>query len=162
VKIFITDIPDDGKEFEGELPGSILSVDDKLVDAKEAIQYRLFLLKATEIVTATGSITASIRAICGRCSEYFPVKLHLKNFAVTVDIQGDEIDLTEEIREEILLRLPIIPKCPLTSKGLCPYSYPFESVRQADTDIGENNEFPDEKSPADVWGVLDQLKNPEE
>ncbi len=161
MKIYLTDIPDEGKEFTGELPGSVLHVNDQSLMPEGDVKYRLYLIKNNEIITAAGSLSASVRAICGRCSEYYPVKIAVNDFAVSLDIEGDAIDLSEDIREELLLRMPIIPKCTLTSKGLCPYSHSFTSVRQADSGMGESNEFPDVPSPENVWGVLDQLKNPE-
>ncbi|MDK3157123.1 hypothetical protein QPK87_11110 [Kamptonema cortianum] len=161
MKIYITDIPDEGKAFEGELPGDILKVADSGLASASPIHYRLFLLKGKESITATGELETTVQALCGRCSDYFPIPLKVSHFAVDIEPVGDEIHLENEIREEILLKLPIVPKCSLTSKGLCPYSHPFTMVRQEDSNPPQSDDFSGGENPGDVWGVLDQLKNPE-
>ncbi|MBQ9406142.1 MAG: DUF177 domain-containing protein, partial [Desulfovibrio sp.] len=70
------------------------------------------------------------------------------------NILGQPIDLTEEVREDILLSFPQSFHCSEDCKGICPTcgknlnEGPCGCGKQADDDAKENN----------PWSVLDNLK----
>lgn len=84
--------------------------------------------------------TAAARAVltCGRCARAFehPVQTALQVEFVPgrvgespaeddegqdkVPYEGDEVDLADEVRQQLLLALPMKPLCSADCKGLCP------------------------------------------
>lgn len=157
MKIYISDITEEGREFTGILSAELLNTEDEIYRCTEPIEYSLFLLVSGNLITATGSLQVKVQGQCGRCSDYFPLNIKIKNFAASQDVMGDSVDFSTEIREEVLINLPLLPKCVLTGKGLCPYSHPFELVQQSDELENMEPTGDDQISPKDVWNTLDKL-----
>ncbi len=102
----------------------------------------IHMIRTTDGVLVTGNLHASVELVCSRCAELFsmPVRFALEEeFRPTIDIatgatlplpaddeqatQIDEhhiIDLTEVIRQDLLLALPPNPICRSRCAGLCP------------------------------------------
>lgn len=72
----------------------------------------------TEII-AFGTIQTVISFSCSRCLEDFD-KLTRLSFTQTFSPDQERIELNEEIRESILIELPINPLCKENCLGLCP------------------------------------------
>jgi uncharacterized protein len=87
-----------------------------------------------------GNLSATLRAVCARCTEGFPVEterqfrfvlvpravgdmaesdLHADDLEFS-EYQGDQVDLSPFIREQLLLALPTRPICRDDCRGLCP------------------------------------------
>jgi uncharacterized protein len=67
-------------------------------------------------------LSVPLKAHCARCTQIFSTTVtdsgFLRDFS---GIQGtEEVDVTEDIREAILLSLPHFPLCDESCKGLCP------------------------------------------
>jgi uncharacterized metal-binding protein YceD (DUF177 family) len=89
-----------------------------------------------------------LEMVCVGCLEKFVMPVRVDEFACQVELTGsEEIDLTEPIREDILLALPAHPRCDWDGRKACPG---VQRPPAADTEGGE--------SQPDVWGALDQLK----
>ncbi len=144
--------------FECEIPRQ--PGDDTVVFAEPA--------KVEAVLTSTGdSILADVSAKataglrCGRCLEAFdlPVKTQFRvEFREGADSQADEnevvrysgdyIDLSDEVRQNIMVLLPIKPLCDEACKGLCPRCGANLNTRQCACD----------SSLQDVrWSVLERL-----
>ena len=95
-------------------------------------------------IVARGGFTTSIELECARCLEKFrgkvasPVEEELELPVPLVELEGDEaeeppvkelegifvdnvLDITELLRQDILLAVPVKPICSDTCKGLCPH-----------------------------------------
>ena len=103
---------------------------------------KLQLIRTADGVLATGDLHSSVEMICSRCAEPFSmvVKFRLEEeFRPTIDIvtgaalplpADDEeatriddhhiIDITEVVRQDLLLALPPHPVCRTRCAGLCP------------------------------------------
>lgn len=98
-----------------------------------------------ELVVVEGSVSTLVRLQCCRCLQDFEQALDV-TFSVTfarelpsledeqrqdseielqaedlglIAFEGDEIDLTESIQEQLVMALPVKPLCRTTCKGLC-------------------------------------------
>ncbi|MBI5301585.1 MAG: DUF177 domain-containing protein [Chloroflexi bacterium] len=100
------------------------------------------LIRTADGVLATGSLHCSLELACSRCLELFsyPLRFTLEEeFRPTIDLatgaqlprtEDDEpatridahheLDLTEVLRQDILLALPLHPVCRSGCLGLCP------------------------------------------
>jgi uncharacterized metal-binding protein YceD (DUF177 family) len=79
--------------------------------------------------------------------ERFAYPVNVDDFAIQVELTGaEEIDLTEAIREDILLALPAHPRCDWNGERACP------GVRRQSAPPAS------EPEDSDVWSALNQLK----
>jgi len=96
---------------------------------------------------------ADVKLQCVTCLERFRYPIRVDDFACQVELTGSEtVDLTEVVREDILLALPAHPHCDWNGEKACPgASY------SAKSDDASESESP-EPEQRKVWGPLDQLK----
>ena len=113
-------------------------------DFTDPIRTRLRAARIGDIVEVEGGIRTTVRLSCGRCLVEFISPLE-STFALTysrqapaeggrsepgphaietaetdlVYFQGDEIDLTDGVQEQVVLSLPLRPLCSEGCKGLC-------------------------------------------
>ena len=104
----------------------------------------LVFTRTGEGVLVTGRLTTSGRAVCRRCAGDFVANIELdleETFMMTHDVStgarleidsdrvdGENlidarhmVDLTEIIRQEVLLAMPPFPLCKHECKGICPH-----------------------------------------
>ena len=145
---------------EGSEPPAILELEDDLVfNADTPVTYKLTAHKVSKGALITGEASTVISGACGRCLKPAEITLSTGELQLFVEFENEEIvDITEDIRAELLINLPANLLCSDDCAGLCP-------VCGADlnsTDCGcviEDQEFDsadeDEPSP---WAALDNLK----
>ena len=155
MKVHLNQIPHDGLHVEGADPNTILDLQDE--QAREQlrplgdIHYRLDVGLSEGGLFATGEISADFDLECVTCLERFRFPLVLPAFACQVELTGAElVDLTEPIREDILLALPPHPHCDWNGEKVCSGAARVARIHAAAADP-----LPQER---DVWGALDQLK----
>ena len=86
------------------------------------VTYHLRVQKSTQDLIVTGSASTTVSLECARCLCSFQKKIEIEDILYAYklhDVQND-IDLTPHIREEFLLRLPIMPLCSENCRGICP------------------------------------------
>lgn len=69
-----------------------------------------------------GKVRTSLSGTCGRCLE--PVSCDVENSGVSLFYElpeEDELDITEDVRAEMLLELPMNLLCSEECRGLCPH-----------------------------------------
>ena len=69
-----------------------------------------------------GLLKVPLSARCRRCADFFSTTLRDSSFlrAYPVPEGTETVDLTDDIREDILVNLPVFPLCSPGCKGLCP------------------------------------------
>ena len=87
------------------------------------VTYELQVRSAAGSILVTGRVQGKVSAVCGRCLE--PVKLeicaeNIELYYAKSDITGEELDITADIRDELLIELPMNPLCSDDCQGLCP------------------------------------------
>lgn len=150
MKVHILQIPPEGKHLEGEEPAKILDLHDpQPVKALGPIGYSLDVGLSDGGLFATGKIALDLELQCVNCLEPFSYPIRVEDFACQVELTGREtVDLTEPIREDILLALPPHPHCDWNGERECKGAFHPATTESA----SELSERPD------VWGALDQLK----
>ena len=150
MKINVKRIPAEGQTLHGAEPGNIMELDDSEVGFPHEIAYHLQLQIQDTALLAVGTLDTAAGLVCSRCLKEFELPLHVGQFVVHQELHGEDfVDLTPNIREDILLELPQRALCGPKCKGLCPT-------------CGKNlNEgaCQCEPSRADLrWHALDQLR----
>jgi uncharacterized protein len=148
MKIHIKQIPHDGLHLEGEEPASILQLeDDPLVRTLGPVRWALDVGLSEGGLFATGQLAVDLELECGSCLQWFTYPLRVEDFATQVELKGPEtVDLTDQIREDILLALPPYPHCDWNGQTVCK-----GAARE-----GNPEESPEE--PPQTWAELDKLK----
>jgi uncharacterized metal-binding protein YceD (DUF177 family) len=146
MKLHILQIPQDGKRYEGEEPSDILELNDERARAVSPISYGIDVGLSEGGLWAHGRLGVRVECHCVRCLEKFQRPLEVPDFACQVELNGKEmVDLTEYVREDILLALPAHPTCDWNGEKVCKGSFSTAVVEPID-----------EKK--DAWKALDNLK----
>jgi uncharacterized protein len=121
MKINITQIPPEGLVLEGAIPPGSLDLNTDIAAIASPISVSAVVHKITNTVTVDLELAVSEQFVCGRCLNEFKVDF-TKSLQLNypVNSKDREIDLSQDIREEIVLDYPIKPLCADDCKGLCP------------------------------------------
>jgi uncharacterized metal-binding protein YceD (DUF177 family) len=150
MKIHLNQIPHDGLHVEGTEPSKILDLHERSILPVSDIQYSLDVGLSDGGLFATGLIGVDLELECVGCLERFRYPLRVPEFACQVELTGSEtVDLTEPIREDILLALPPHPHCDWNGERVCQGVAYRAKSEAADAPLAEK---------PDAWDALDQLK----
>jgi uncharacterized metal-binding protein YceD (DUF177 family) len=157
-KIDLRNLPEEGKDLAGTLaPAFFEHSATHDINAVSPLHYDLHVERDSRDVLVSGRLEAGFELVCGRCLQKFGQRVELDDYQTEISIEDPDatIDLTEAVREDILLALPSYPRCENgnVEPRECPAQGKFEPVTD-DSAPGE----PAEPQARDVWKVLDQLK----
>jgi uncharacterized protein len=110
------------KSFDGEDPASILGLESAPdVRAETPVRYRLTACLIGRELIVRGRLDTQVSLQCSRCAEFFTrdVKGVPVEYAAEMPAGVESADLTDEMRETILLAFPSFPVCRESCKGLC-------------------------------------------
>lgn len=136
----------------GEEPADLLALtDDPLYTELMPVTCELYVQMVDDALIVRGEVTTRVDAQCVRCSQIFSTTVTDSGFLRDYsEIPGvDFVDITEDLREAIILNLPPFPLCDDACKGLCPTC--GIDMNQATCDC-----LVDSKDGA--WEALDNLK----
>jgi uncharacterized protein len=120
---------DYAQEIEEETSIPVIEFKGQLIPVNSPVHVRARISNTGDRLLLNGTIKASVAMQCSRCLESFDYKVEtdfteeLSNKDSGDDIvsfEGDTIDLTDIIINNILLSLPMKAICDLNCKGLCP------------------------------------------
>ena len=131
-------IDPDGETIEGEV--ECVDLDEPFVKAFGGVRYGLTLQVFGTELLVRGKLEQDFDLVCSRCGKDFDDTVKVGDFTASFEIpeNSPEVDLTEEIRESIILALPTYPVCDETCPG-----------------IEQTAEMPSD----DRWNVLDDSLN---
>ncbi len=153
--ISLEEFPEEGLHLVGEVDGAIFGIEEADLRSTGPLSYDVEVqLYDTELVLR-GSVSAPFRMRCVRCLEEFDYELVIEELTLSADVKGKlAIDLTEELREELVLELPAYPKCELIGEE-CKINDSFGDFRlDKDPQPGVDSATPSGES---VWDALDSL-----
>jgi uncharacterized metal-binding protein YceD (DUF177 family) len=141
----------------GVVPVAILAIeDDRQVHLNDPLKFDLQTQKVSSELIVQGTLEVSCDVECSRCAEIYSTTVTVSSFLRAYEIPDgtDTVDLTADVREDILLALPSFPLCSDGCKGLCPQ-------------CGKNwNEGPcackPSKNDGGPWAALNGLGLPED
>ena len=155
MKIHLNRFPVGGLHLEGEEDHVILDLEDETTRALSPVRYALDVGLSDGGLFATGSLAVDLEMECVRCLQRFKQTVEVPDFAVQVELTTSEtVDLTQEIREDILLALPPHPHCDWNGANRCAGVLEIKRIHESPPPAE-----PGEKSP---WKTLDQLAKPKD
>jgi len=140
------------RRYTGEEPVSILELEhDPMIRDGSPVRYDLHAQRLMDDMLVRGTLAVEFTSPCSRCGEWFRKSLRVSTFFRSYPLahENESIDLTGDIREDILLALPINLVCSAECRGVCPQCGVNLNKQSCGCHPG--------KSPA-AWSVLDQLK----
>jgi DUF177 domain-containing protein len=144
MKVHLKQIPPEGLHIEGDAPAAILELDDPAIQPKGDVHYSLDVGTSDGGAFATGTLTVDLGLECVTCLKKFTYPLRVEDFAAQIDLDGREtVDLTDQVREDILLALPPYPHCDWNGQNVCK-----GAARKVTESPGESH----------AWDELDKLK----
>ena len=150
MKVHTLQIPTEGKHIEGEEPSTMLDLHEPMVQPVSPVHYSLDVGLSGGGLFATGEVGVDMKLQCVKCLEHFTYPIQVKDFVCQVELGTSEtVDLTDPVREDILLALPAHPHCDWDGGRTCPGASLIEA-----TDL-EQDATADTR---DTWGALDQIK----
>ena len=118
----IARLDEGGEWYRGETAPEVLDFgESEFLTPLGGIVYALKIQTLGTELLARGEVRQRLRCICSRCADTFDTEAAETDFVCSVEINetADFLDLTEEIREAIILALPGYPVCSETCQGLC-------------------------------------------
>lgn len=141
----------------GELSPTDLDIDtrDELVQLKQPLRYKLEVQELDDSLLVRGSLVLPLDCECVRCLKPFVYMLEFPDWACMIPLSGedavardgDTVDLTPFLREDILLELPQHPLCKPDCGGL----------KKPTVEKSKTNGPVDVKTSSS-WAELDKLK----
>ena len=121
MKINVNQIPFEGLVVLEALTAAELELDSVDFKFPQPIRVRLEAQKITNAVTLNVTLKSTLKATCSCCICEFDLELDQRlTFNYQIEKLQDYIDPTQDIREEIILGLPMRVLCKEGCKGLCP------------------------------------------
>ncbi len=152
IRIPTGQINENGYTLSGEEPGELLDLaDDPVAHENGPICYELTTEPAGQQLVVRGTVEAPLRLRCSRCAQFFSTTARVSAFlhAYEWDEHPDYLDVSDDVREDILLEIPGFPLCKEDCMGLCPRC-------GAELNKGPCGCAPEEAAPS-PWSVLDGL-----
>lgn len=146
MKVHLKQIPAEGAHLKGEEACPMEDLEAENIRCAGPLHYSLDVGISGDSLWANGSLQQPVELQCVSCLEKFIYVVHVPAFAIHTELGGPEIvDLTPQMREDILLNLPAHPHCDRDGQRVCKAAHPDIAAAQ------EEKRTPD-------WSVLDKLK----
>jgi uncharacterized protein len=119
MKIQVNRIPEEGLREHATYDPSKLDMERQDIRLADPIEVDAVVNKTDDELLVEVDIECSMRMECARCLEQFETVLRtdaLFNYEVK---PSDIIDITDDVRQEIILGYPMIPVCRSDCRGLC-------------------------------------------
>jgi uncharacterized protein len=150
MRINVKRIPVEGERLRGSEPGAIVEVADADVAFAAPVEYDLLAQLQGRALLVTGKVWTAATLRCSRCLMAFPHPLTVEPFVAHEELHGEDfVDLTPQIREDILLALPQRALCRPECRGLCPACGENLNERKCHCRVAHEPLH---------WHALDQLK----
>ena len=121
MRINVKRIPEDGEVLRGSDPSSIMELDDPDARFEHDVEYDLLAQLQGNALLVTGQLRTPATLRCSRCLRVFDLPLKVDHFTFHQELHGEDfVDLTENMREDIILELPLRALCAESCRGLCP------------------------------------------
>lgn len=159
IKVNVAIIGPDGMEVSGTEDSAFLDLETTEgipVSVRGPVRYSLHAAMVGEDLLVTGSAFAELATKCSLCLKDVVHRIGSDKICIHKEkVPEDIIDLTEDVREEILLSVPSRFKCSDDCKGLCPGCGADLNSERCKC---RKKKTPEPKKDDHTWDALDNLK----
>ncbi len=109
-------------ELVGSEPAEFLEIESSdLLTVCAPVSYDLVVKSVSGGALVEGKVATRLSGLCGRCLEPVEEEVSADNICLFLEIgDEEEMDISEDIRSEMLLALPMTLLCSDDCRGLCP------------------------------------------
>lgn len=117
----VVDVPPEGMRRRGEVSPAAIGIEDEpRLRCPHPLQVDVFVARVQNGLLVTGELATVLATECDRCLEPIEVEVKTRDVCHYIDhVDEPVVDLTEDIREDILLAFPQACLCRETCRGLC-------------------------------------------
>jgi len=154
--IDLATLPEEGKDFSGELDGAIFDLRKEDATSVGPLTYDLWAQRFESELLLTGSLSAPFEFTCVVTLKRFVQTMRLPETAISVEIaNSSQVDVTDALREEVLIEFPTDPRC---DEGDVPEPCELDSRYLAVDKPGEDDVSPAPRNEGDDrWSALNDL-----
>lgn len=119
MKIHVKEVPEEGLSLHATYDPKPMDMERDDIRLTERFDVEAFITHSERELIVKADIRCPLLMTCARCLEDF--SSHIETDAVfhyKVE-PADTVDITDEVRQEIVLAYPMFPICLTTCKGLC-------------------------------------------
>ena len=120
MKIHVNRVPVEGLRKEATYDQKTLDIGRADVHLEHPITVSSFIMKAERELVVQAEIRGALQLCCARCLGSFETPLQTAAIFSYQVGPTDVVDVTDDVRQEIILACPMIPICQQACKGLCP------------------------------------------
>ena len=151
MKIMVARIPEEGSQLGGSDPGSIMGLEnDRFIQSVGDVRYDLYVQQVSEELVVRGALRLDLDLKCARCSQFFSTTVADSDFvrAYPASRDTESVDVTMDLREDLLLHIPAFPVCGEGCKGMC---------AQCGADLNKKLCMCEKQERPNPWSALDNL-----
>lgn len=158
LKIDLATLPEEGKEFAGELPKEIFDLPEGDAVPVGPLEYDVRVQRFGSELLLSGFLSAPFEFTCVRTLHPFVQTIRLEDAAISLEIGSEgEIDATDALREEVLINFPVDPRC---EEGDVPQKCEIDSrYLSVDKSAEDGLPTPPRAGSDDRWSALDDIKD---
>jgi len=119
MKIFVSGVPAEGMTDRATYDPAPMDMERLDIHLREPFVAEAFIRKVGQELVVKADIRCPLSLTCARCLEEFPSVVATQSILSYKVQPTDVVDITEDIRQEIILAYPMIPVCGAECKGLC-------------------------------------------
>lgn len=121
MKISVTQVTDTGRVFQEVRTAESLDLPGDLFSGASPLNIRASFQRAGDEMLGRFEADWRYRQICSRCLEEFEIEM-APCFDIAFDIERgiDVIECDDDIRQELIMAIPVKPVCFEGCRGLCP------------------------------------------
>ena len=120
MKIKINDIPAEGVTVSEDVDAKAMGLDTQELKFAGPVQVAAAFSRERDTVLVDVAVKGATEQICGRCLEAY-TQPYEDQFYLDYEVREDPVlDITDDVRQEILLSYPVLFLCKEECKGLCP------------------------------------------
>lgn len=157
VQFDLVDLPPEGLDLAGSLPAAEIGLEDEeRLRYTAPVSYKIHLepINGGNDLLVRGSVSTELESICDRCERPYGWKIDTNDVCHEFENAfGTTIDLSDGLREDILMAFPQHFLCKEECLGLCPRC--GANWNDGPCDCPEESPEDDPENP---WAALDQLK----
>ncbi len=147
-------IPAAGIDLEGDLSPDVFAVAEAgRLACEEPLHYRLHASMVDGKLLVQGTLQTTLQCTCDRCLESYEQTVTVAGLCRYFEDETEaEVDLTEELREDIVIDFPAKLLCSPECRGICPGCGTNLNLDRCACET--------ETAPPSVWDELDKLAPP--
>ena len=119
MKIHVNQVPPEGLKEHAVYNPAALDMEREDVHLVDSFEVDAFVTKADQELIVDVEIRCPLRLSCARCLEEFESVVNTKALLNYKVQPMDVVDMTDDIRQEVILAYPMVPVCQPDCRGLC-------------------------------------------